>query len=563
MRSPMRTSATYWTLTPAPPRADLGSFWPSTASTLAAVRLRTTPGAWVLSSTVLAMACLGSGWAIAAPPTGERTEGPAPAARIEMDGEGEGVGALEEAPLAEGEALEGPIERSVEIVSIQIHGRKQVAARQITEALEAEGLVEGELVFWPEDERIDQANQRLAATGYFDEVAIRLVPLAGDTAHRAILVVDVHERGSLVIQDIHAQSSRLTPFASGFEIVERNLAGSSVHLGAGFVLGTRPNGVDNRKRQHAYKLYTELPAVGGTPLGAAASAYVIRANEPYRVDGADHDTNPANFGTLPYDRYGGVVGVTLPFRADLTLGIDFRFEAVDARLPTTAPTQTLPGGETVPIDLHLEDGLHYLSAAEFSFAWDQRSHAAILGKGGRIRLDVQLSSPALGSSYEYVRVLIGGGYSFRLPWGHWLTPSLWGAQIAGDAPRFELILPGDLADWTPGRTMGVQYSTRAPIDVFGTGVDAYGLGQLGGRVDLEYGVPLFRRPRTSFVYGGYLYLSTGIFTITGFRDERSRRRDAGELVAPVGFNADFGLKLDTSIGTFDISVGNILERAPL
>ena len=218
---------------------------------------------------------------------------------------------------------------------------------------------------------------------------------------------------------------------------------------------------------------------------------------------------------------------------------------------------------TVDLDLHLKNGWHQLATAEFSFTWDERNRAAILGKGGHIRLDVQLSSPAIGSSYEYLRVLVGGGYSFRLPWGHWLTPSVWGGQIAGDAPRFELFLPGDLADWTPGRVMGLAYSTRWPIDTFGTGVDAYALALLGGRVDLEYGVPLFRRPRTNFVYGGYLYLSGGVFTLAGTREERSARRDVGELAAPVGLNGDFGVKLDTSIGTFDVSVGSVLRRLPL
>ena len=460
-----------------------------------------------------------------------------------------------------GLAVEGPIERSVEIVAIQIRGRKQVAAKQITEALDAENLLEGELVFWPEDERIDRAVQRLAATGYFDQVAIRLVPVS-TRKDQASLVVDVHERGSLVVNDIHAAGSRLTPFAGGFDLMERNLAGTSVHLGAAFVVGTPAQGVPDTRRQHAYKLYTELPVLAGTPIGAAASAYAVMANEPYRIAGNDWDAAPSNFDTLRYSRYGGVVGVTIPFRADLRLGIDFRFEAIDAEVPD-APTQTLPDGSTAELDLDLEDGLSYLSSAEFSFIWDERNRAAILGKGGHIRLDVQLSSPAIGSSYEYLRVLIGGGYSFRLPWGHWLTPSLWGAQIAGDAPRFELILPGDLADWTPGRTMGLQYSTRWPIDTFKTGVNAYALAQLGGRVDLEYGVPLFRRPRTSFVYGGYLFLSAGVFTLTGTREQRSVRRAAGDPVAPVGLNANFGLKLDTSIGTFDISVGNILQRVPL
>ena len=65
------------------------------------------------------------------------------------------------------------------------------------------------------------------------------------------------------------------------------------------------------------------------------------------------------------------------------------------------------------------------------------------------------------------------------------------------------------------------------------------------------------------MYGGYLSLSAGVFTLTGDRDERRARTAAGLLAAPVGFNADFGLKLDTSIGTIDLSVGNVLRRVPL
>jgi len=58
-------------------------------------------------------------------------------------------------------------------------------------------------------------------------------------------------------------------------------------------------------------------------------------------------------------------------------------------------------------------------------------------------------------------------------------------------------------------------------------------------------------------------LSAGVFTLAGTRAERSDRRAAGEWVAPLGLNANFGLKLDTAIGTFDISIDNILRRTPL
>src|SRR5262249_54023996 len=148
--------------------------------------------------------------------------------------------------------------------------------------------IEGEQVFWPEDPRIDRAVQRLAATGYFDQVAIRLVPIA-EQANRAWLIVDIHERGSLVIRRLDAASSLLTPFSGGFDIVERNLAGSRVHLGGGFVVGTPGRSVPNDRRQQAYQIYTELPVIAGSPLGVAASAYAILANEPYRISGEYFD----------------------------------------------------------------------------------------------------------------------------------------------------------------------------------------------------------------------------------------------------------------------------------
>jgi hypothetical protein len=128
---------------------------------------------------------------------------------------------------------------------------------------------------------------------------------------------------------------------------------------------------------------------------------------------------------------------------------------------------------------------------------------------------------------------------------------------------FEQFYSGDLSAWTPGRELGIRYSTRNPIDVFGTGVSTRTFGVLFGRFDLEYAIPLFRRTRTRVVYGGDLVISTGIYTIVGDKAERARRRAANERIAPIGFNADIGLRLDTAAGTFRVTIGNLLRRTPL
>lgn len=455
----------------------------------------------------------------------------------------------------------GPVRtRTLHIERIEIRGREQVSERQIAVVLEREGLRAGADVQWPEDPRVVRARDRLRATGYFKQVTFRLEPLR-DQPSRTILILELTERSSLSIPSVYLANSEMTPFHGGLEIFERNFMGRSVHLGGAFVWGTLPN-IDRGNRQQAYQLFAEVPRLGTAPLGVLTRLYLVSANEPYRVSGTPGNPNPDQFRAFDYTRIGGLVGLTFPVLPDLTLAVDYRFERVDALLPVD-PNRVTPEGEIVPVDLDMRDGIHRLTSANFHLAWDDRQGVGMAGKGGRIALDLQLSSPGLGSQYEYIKLVAGGAYTFRLPWKHWITPGITAGQLAGDAPVFEQFYSGDLSDWTPGREMGLRYSTRNPIDVFGTGVDRDPFGVLFGRADLEYVWPLFRRTRTRLFYGGDLFFSTGVFTLAGDRDQRAAAREAGRSPAPIGFNANAGVRLDTALGTVDLSVGNILRRTPL
>lgn len=460
------------------------------------------------------------------------------------------------------QSSEGPGEviRAITIERVEIVGREQVSLRQIVMALRREGVEHGAEILWPEDPRIERARDRLRATGYFKRVTLRIEPVEG-TTNRIVLVVDLEERSSVSIEALYLGSSRMTPFRGGVSVAERNFLGRSVHVGGSLIWGTLPR-VDKARRQQAYKVFAEAPRLGRAQLGLLGSAYFVSASEPYRVAGEEDDPDPDLFRAIDYSRVGGLLGLTFPLTPSLSLGVDYRFERVDALMPDS-PVWIRPDGTSIPLEFDLRDGVHRLTAAHFGVAWDARDGALLAGKGGRFVLDLQLSSPAIGSQYEYIKLVAGGAYSFRLPWRHWLTPSVSGGQIAGGAPVFEQFYSGDLGDWTPGREQGLRYSTRNPIDVLGTGIDARTFGVLFGRVDLEYVWPLFRRTRTRGIYGGDLFLSAGIFTLVEDQAARKLRRDADERVAPIGFNADFGLRLDTALGTFNISVGNVLERTPL
>jgi outer membrane protein assembly factor BamA len=450
--------------------------------------------------------------------------------------------------------------RVLRLQRIEIVGTEQVGSYRVRAWVESEGIeVPGE-IFWPEDERIERARDRVRNTGFFRRVNFRVEPVEG-SLDEVVLRIELEERPTLNVDQLYLGSSRLTPFRGGFSVAERNFLGRGVQLGGAMLWATRPT-IERARRQQAYRVFAEAPRLGKAKLGVLASAWFLSASEPYRVAGAENDPDPDLFRTVDYQRFGGMFGLTFPVLPELVLGVDYRFERVDARLPES-PVRITTDSEMVDVDLFLRDDLHRLTTAHFGLVWDGRDEAFLVGKGGRFGLDLQLSSPALGSQYEYIKLVAAGAYSLRLPWRHWLTPKVSGGQIAGRAPRFELFYSGDLSDWTPGREQGLRYSTRNPIDVFGTGIDDRTFGIIFGRFDLEYVWPLFRRTRTRRIYGGDLVFSTGVFTLVEDRATRDMRRAMGQSVAPAGFNADLGVRLDTSIGTLNITVGNVLRRTPL
>lgn len=449
--------------------------------------------------------------------------------------------------------------RVLRIERVVITGQEQVSERQILDVLQRERLVAGTDLLWPQDDRVDRVRDRLRATGYFKRVTLRVEPL--DDESTVELVVDVVERSTISIAEIYLGSSDLTPFRGGVALTERNFLGRGVLLGGSLIWGTQPR-IGKARRQQGYKAFAEAPRLRAAPVGILVSAWFVSASEPYRVAGAENDPDPALFRTFEYDRIGGQVGLGFPLTPRLELAADYTFERISAHVPPE-PMRVDEAGALVDIDLGMLDGVHRHTAVDFSLTYDGRDELFLVGKGGRVVLDVRASSSATGSQYDYVKLVAAGAYSFRLPWRHWLTPSASGGQIAGGAPIYEQFYSGDLSAWTPGREQGLRYSTRNPIDVFGTGIDTREYGILFGRVDLEYAWPLFRRTRTRGVYGGDLYLSLGVFALAGDEADRERRRAADESVAPLGAAADLGIRLDTALGTFNVSVGNVLRRTPL
>jgi len=130
----------------------------------------------------------------------------------------------------------------------------------------------------------------------------------------------------------------------------------------------------------------------------------------------------------------------------------------------------------------------------------------------------------------------------------------------GDAPYFDRFFVGDLNLLLPPRAFGINFSTQPSRDLLGTNVADHRYDKLAGRLLLEYAVPLWRRH--GLFYRGDAFAALGIFTMTNPGDVSRHGASLGQRL-PADLTADLGLRLDTYIGIFTLSVANALGRLPL
>jgi hypothetical protein len=161
-----------------------------------------------------------------------------------------------------------------------------------------------------------------------------------------------------------------------------------------------------------------------------------------------------------------------------------------------------------------------------------------------------------GSSYDFASIL--GRYErwWQLAPRHVLSGHVVAGAVLGDAPLFDRLHVGDIDRMVSPRALGLVVSTTPPFDFFGTGSDEITYGEVGGLLEMQYAFRLFRSRKA--VYGGDLFVGAGLWTLHATRD---LGYDAPTL--PVDLLLDAGLRLDTEIGIFELSLANALGRVPL
>ena len=115
---------------------------------------------------------------------------------------------------------------------------------------------------------------------------------------------------------------------------------------------------------------------------------------------------------------------------------------------------------------------------------------------------------------------------------------------------------GDLNRMVSGRALGLVTSATPSLDLLDLSTDELSYGEVGGLAEVQYSYKLFRSS-SNWIYGGELFVGAGLWTLVTTADVDPRESP------PIDLLVDAGIRLDTEIGIFELSVANALGRLPL
>lgn len=436
------------------------------------------------------------------------------------------------------------------IEDIVVRGNGSTAPRVIVRAL---GVTVGDALR-AGDPRLAQARFKVLALGFFRDVAFSLTK--GSARGRVILVVEVVERGTVVLDNLFFGTSTASPAWLGMQVSERNFFGTGLSAGGGLVYAAAGDH-EGAEPQWATEWRVHDPSVLGAPIGVYALARYISASEPYRVAGSGDDTAASNFEAFPYRRAGGALGATLDVTPLSRVTLSGRAEWVRAELPD-APTRIRPDGVLVPVDLGLLPGASRVVTLGGTFDRDTRPDPILPYAGDRLVLAAELGGRWLGGSYDFgsVRARYQRWWSLSRP-KHVVSMHLSAGLVVGDAPLYERLYVADFNRLLPPRALGLVVSTESALDILGTRSEEVTYGQVGGSAIAEYSYQLFRSGR--FVYGGDLFVGAGVWALSQLGDLNRRDRALVDAL-PLDLVIDAGLRVDTEIGIFELTFANAFGR---
>lgn len=454
-------------------------------------------------------------------------------------------------PIGAGQAVaaEAGAALVVEDVVVRGHGKTRVELIRATI-----GLGPGDVVT-AGDRRVEAARLRLLALGAFLDARLSLEK--GSARGHAILIVEVEERGTIIVDAIHLGSSAATALWGGLGVSDGNFLGRAWTLGGVAVGSTTPRVAGARPALALALRLSGAPTLGNAWTLGGGVLYAA-GNEFFRRGGPADRADPAGFVAARVARSGGafVVGRTLARGWRVTW--EERIELIDATLPAERG-EALPGGGTRPIVFGVHEGRSHLFSGTAGLEWDGRDDPILPRRGGKAALQIETSMPGLGADYRFVKATTHASWHVPVG-GDAVGIFLFGGAIDGDTPYFNRFFVADLNPLLPQRALGVNFATTPSRDLVGGGMAPHRYDEFAASLRLEYAMPLLRR--RGLVYRGEAFAALGTFGMA--TRDRARYTPYGRgRAGAVDLTADLGLRLDTAIGIFTLSVANGLGRVPL
>jgi outer membrane protein insertion porin family len=412
-----------------------------------------------------------------------------------------------------------------------------------------------------DDPQLELTRFRLLGTGFFRDVQLSL--RRGTQRGRVILVIDVYERNTIVVDDVWlGVSSDVDPSGNarplsaygGAKVTETNLAGTGIALGGAFAvadqqLALRVRLADPQFLRTSWIAETEL---------VYSSARDFFGNSDVLVD--DPTQPQEDFAVPVYKRFGGRVGAGHDLGVSSQIFLGYRLERIDASFPLAASDHR--GEDVEPIDFMLIRGSSTLSTLGATFVNDTRNEPFLPTRGHRVVASLEAGLSPLGSDYPYAKLTVRGSQWFPLSWGHVLVLEGFAGTIFGNAPLFERFYVGDLSDLLPDRALDLAFDRRPAPNFLSTDIVEIRYGTYAARLDAEYRVPLYRGTRS--IYGVDFFGSFGFYGLANQQDLVDHARGyTGFATWPVDLTFNAGLRIDTQAGGFVFGISNLVGLIPV
>lgn len=424
-----------------------------------------------------------------------------------------------------------------------------------------------------DDPAIETIRWRLLGTGWFDDVRLRL--RRGSRRGWVVLVIEVAERNTLIIQQLalgisegvsssEDRSADPLPYA-GISVAETNLLGLGMELSVTALASKRQQGVRARFTDPVFMGSSYLLSLSGLFanglefFGDDDAIVAIRCPEP------DPDPDPvpcppevmARNAVVFYKRVAFSLGTGHDIGASGRYTLDWEGDFVDVSVRPDAASVS-HGSDVDPIDFSIDDGFSFVSTIQLGLSYDRRDDPALPSRGTLVRFRGDAASRLIGSDYSFLRLSVLARHWVPLPWGgHHLRFGIFAGTIFGDAPFFYEFHASDLSDLIPSRLLEMNIDNRPPPDFFGTAVAEMRSEEVAGRIDIEYGLPIYRGD------GGFraleAYFGAGVYALADRDDLRVAVPGyEGLSVIPIDFTFDVGVRADTSVGVFQLGFSTLL-----